>query len=229
MGQRKNPVNDMWAVLVLFIGFGAAMLGGIFYMMRLQGGAAELQDANPFWQVENVPNGALRLIDGGAPGEVFIAADDAAAVRIERVPCAEVRNVFPPWFSLPDVGVGNCVRLGSAAPFTYVLNLKTATTIPEIWTENYEKTARSLDLSYGGGSSGSGPGSYGSDGRIDPNSLQWAPAPGGGRTSRLARQLGYTIHPKPGRGVDVAVSIEAFYYGDSTQVVFSFRTEQPGQ
>lgn len=224
MTRTKKRMSDAWTILFVVGGFIAIALAIGFYMARLQDAPLELQQANPGWKVQG-RYGTLRLDDATPAGEVYVSSDDAEPYRIERVDCAEVKQVFPGWFHLPDVPLGNCVKLGNAAPYTLVLNLRTATKIPELWDELYQPTVERLGLSANGSWLNGDNVQVGSENLMETSGEKvYAPAPGGANSGRLARSLHYTIEPHV-PGVDRKIVIDAFYYGDMTLAVFTFRPE----
>ena len=193
----------MWTALKL-AAIVAIVVGVVVYMTRPEWGVAELRKANPGWKVSGGYS-PIHLDDGTAVGEVLVGGDDAGPVRVERIDCEEVRKVFPTWFQLPDAPIGNCARLGNAAPHTLVLNLRTTIPARELWERLYEPTADRLKLGYSGGSS--------SRGASDS-------------ANRNASSMGYSIDPAPGSG-DRHVAIEAHSYRGATTAIFTFRPTPP--
>ena len=196
MAGAKKRMSDAWTILFMFGGFTVLMLSIGLYMMRLQGGSLELQQANPGWKVQSRNFGPLRIDDDSPAGEVFINSEDTGSYRIARVDCAEVRNVFPAWFTLPDVPLGNCVRLGAAQPYTWVLNLRTPTPIPDLWDRLYQPTVERLGLSADGGWRNGDNARVGNENLMDDSGAKvYAPAPDGANSGRLAREMHYSIQP----------------------------------
>jgi hypothetical protein len=203
MGDLRNRGWKDKAWLLLSAGAVVAVFAGfVAYMTRLQGGAAELQEANPTWKVTSRGYTPIGLDDGSAAGELLIGGDDSGPFHVERIGCDEVRRVFPSWFELPDAPIGNCGRLGNAPPYTLVLNLRTTTPVPELWDRLYEPTVTRLKLDYGGGWSG--------------------PASGSANTGRRASAMYYSVDPAASSG-DRKVAIEARWVDGTTTAIFTFR------
>lgn len=192
---------------------GAALVGFVMYQTRPQGAFAELQKANPTWKVSGDRYSPIHLDDTTPAGEVLIGGDDAGPYRVERIDCAEVRKVFPAWFQLPDAPIGNCARLGNAAPYTLVLNMSTDIPASELWERLYEPTADRLKLGYSGGSSS----------RVPKGT---APSAASAESARYRSSMGFSIDPAPGSS-DPKVAIEGDSYHGSTRVIFTFRPYSP--
>ena len=224
MQAKKKRMSEAWTLAAVIVGFAAVMLAIGFYMVRMKGNALDLKNANPGWTVEYMPHHApLRVDDGSAAGEVFVNEEDGGAQKIARVDCAEARIAIPHWFVLPDAPFGPCIRLGNTAPFTYVINMRTAVGIPQIWDDHYAKASERpgwhpmVHWWSGRPTQEANENLMESDG-----SGVLAPAPNGARSNRYARRLQASIDP-PERSLDPRIGVDAFYYGDATQVVFAFR------
>jgi hypothetical protein len=214
---RKRVGWPEWVwIVILFGGFSAAMLSIGFWMVRLQGAGLELRNANPEWRVDKSFIG-LQATHKSSGAEVFMTEEIAGPVPIERVACAEAQKEFPVWFRLPPGEAATCVRLGSAPPYTIVLNHRTALAIPALWNEVYDPTVRELALDVSGEWFTLSGNSADPNNRAEPGEPRFAAAPGGGGTQRAAHWLRYYIEdPKDAQR---RVILSAFYYGDTTLVV----------
>ncbi|MEO8526457.1 MAG: hypothetical protein ABI460_17155 [Caldimonas sp.] len=213
MAETTKRMKDGWTILFLFGGFSVICLAIGAYMMRLQGGAAELQEANPGWKVSGDGYSPIHLDDATPAGEVLIGGDDAGPFLVERIECDEVRKVFPAWFQLPDAPIGNCARLGNAAPYTLVLNMRTDIAAQELWERLYEPTADRLHLGYSGGSSSRMP-------------KGTAPSAAASESARYHSAMSVSIDPAPDSN-DRQLAIQADSYHGSTRVIFTFRPWSP--
>lgn len=204
MSARLQSFGDRLARLLGLLAVLA--VGGYFAVDWLRGppdAAAELRQANPGWTVDKPRHAGLRLADGGP--EVFINADDAGPLRVQRLDCALLLSRLPAWLSLPVGRTGSCLQIGDAAPFTLVLNHRTPEPIPQLWTHRYEPQLDELKLPHWGGWSGGG-----------------ADGPASTTPGRRYRSMSYGIDPAPGSG-DPRVGLMAFYLGDETVMVVTLR------
>jgi hypothetical protein len=221
MARKGMGWPDWVWITVLFGGFSALMLSIGLWMMRLQGGGLELRQANPGWQVKNVPHAGLRLTHEASGTEFFIDEEDAGPIRVEPVACSAAQEQFPDWFRLPPGKSLGCVRLGNAAPYTFVLNHLSTLRIPAVWEEVYLPTVleRSLEVSGQWFTLSGQPDDK--NNVAEPGKEWYAPAPGGGTAKRIAHWLRYRVDPKTTGERHVVVG--AFHYGDATLVMVALR------
>jgi hypothetical protein len=168
----------------------------------------ELRQANPGWTVEKPRHMGLRLSDGGG-ADLFINGDDAGPHRLQRLDCAQLAPSLPSWLRLPPGRTEACLQMGHAAPFTWVLNHRTAMPVSVLWERHYAPHLDELELPYWGGSSRSG-----TDG------------PASTTPGRRHHVMSYSVDPAHG-STGPQVNLMAFYQGDETVLVVTLRPPAP--
>jgi hypothetical protein len=194
-------------IVALVVG---AIVAGVLWLTREPSAVELLEQANPGWTVEAESGMPVRVDDASGRGEVMLGTDDLGSYRIRRVDCEEVRKVYPSWFALPDVPIGNCVRLGDDGETKWVLNVRTPMPVIEVWDRHFGPLLDRLQLPYWGGRSG----------RFPEGAETDLPA---GQTPPEERGAGgYIVDPRPGSG-ERQVAIAFYRYAGTTELVFTFR------
>ena len=187
-----------------------AIVAGELWLTREPSAVELLLQANPGWTVVAASGMPVRVDDGSGRGEVMLNADDLGPALIRRVDCEEVRKVYPGWFALPDVPIGNCVRLDDVAETSWVLNVSTPMRVTEVWDRHFGPLLDRLQLGYAGGRSGRFPEGAETD------------LPAGQEPPEERGAGGYIVDPRPGSG-ERPVSIAFYRYTGTTELVFTFR------
>ncbi|MEO5883333.1 MAG: hypothetical protein ABIQ06_13025 [Caldimonas sp.] len=206
----ENLVRKL-AVAGLVVGL---VVGGWLYLSRDPGGAELLERANPGWTVVAVDGLPVRVDDASGRGDVMISADDLGPSRIQRVDCDEVRKVYPSWFALPDVPLGNCARLDDAEETRWVLNVRTPMPVTQIWDRHFAPLLDRLQLRHWGGRSGRFPEGVETD------------LPAGQAPPEEHGAGVYIVDPRPG-SAERQVAITFYRYAGTTELVFTFRPLPP--
>lgn len=192
----------------------AALVGAWMYLTREPTAAEELQRVNPGWTVVDADGHPVSADDASGGGGVMLGRDDVGPYRLVRVDCEEVRKVWPRWFALPDVSLGNCARLDDAGRSSWVLNVTTPMRVTEIWDRHFGPLLDRQKLTYAGGRSGRFPEGVETD------------VPAGQPLPEERGSGGYIVDPPPGSGErPVAISFHRWY--DRTELVFTFRPPEP--
>lgn len=164
----------------------------------------ELSRANPGWTIEKPRHMGLSLVEGSGP-ELFINADDAGPLRLQRLDCSQMTSALPAWLRLPPGRTVGCLQMGAAAPFVQVLNHRTDMPITELWTRHFEPHLDELQLPYWGGSTGGG---------VD--------GPASSTPGRKYRSMSYSVDPASD-GDGLQVGLMAFYLRNETVLVVTLR------
>jgi len=200
--------NLVRKLAIVAIGIGA-IVAGVLWLTREPNGVALLEQANPGWTVVAESALPVRVDDASGGGEVMLSTDHLGPYRIRRVDCEEVRKVYPSWFALPDVPIGNCVRLDDGAETNWVLNVITPMPVTEVWDRHFAPLLDRLQLGYWGGRSG----------RFPEGAETDLPA---GQTPPEERGAGsYRVDPRPGSG-ERQVAIAFYRYAGTTELIFTF-------
>ena len=195
----------------LFVG---AMVAGWLYLDREPSAVELLGQANPGWTVVAADGRPVRVDDASGRGAVLVSGDDLGPSRLRRVDCAEVQKVYPAWFALPDVPIGNCARLDGDEGTRWVLNVSTPMPVAEIWDRHFGPLLDRLQLGYSGGRSG----------RFPEGAETDLPA---GQTPPQERGAGgYIVDPRPGSG-ERPVAIAFYADAGRTELVVTFRPLPP--
>ena len=197
----RATLQHAGAALLALAALGAAGYLGLQWLAGPPDALTELRQANPGWVVEQRRHVGLRLSDGQGP-ELFVNADDAGPLRLQRLDCAQLLPSLPAWARLPPGRTVACLQMGDSAPFVRVLNQRTPLPIGELWTRHYEPQLAELQLPYWGGSTGSDS------------------AASGARNRRAA--MSYSVDPAPGSS-DPLLNLMAFHLGDETVLVMTLR------
>lgn len=192
----------------------AAAVGGWMFLTREPTSAEEMQRANPGWTVVTRDGHPVRADDASGQGEMMFGHDDVGPYRIVRVDCEEVRKVWPRWFALPDVPLGNCARIDDAGRSSWVLNVTTPMRVTEIWDRHFGPLLDRLRLGYAGGRSGRFPEGAETD------------VPAGQALPEERGAGGYIVDPPPGSG-ERPVAIAFYRWTGKTELVFTFRPPDP--
>jgi hypothetical protein len=202
---RKLPIVALVA---------GAIVAGWLYVDREPSAVELLQQVNPGWTVVAADGRPVRVDDASGRGDVMISGDDLGPSRIRRVDCDEVKKLYPAWFALPDVPIGNCARLDGEDGTRWVLNVTTPMTVAEIWDRHFGPLLDRLQIGYGGGRSG----------RFPEGAETDLPA---GQTPPEERGAGgYIVDPRPGSG-ERPVAIAFYADAGTTELIFTFRPVPP--
>ena len=193
---------------------GGVVAGGHHYLTREPSSAELFAQANPEWTVSAADGRPVHVDDASGRGDVMLRADDLGPYRIRRVDCDEVRQVYPTWFSLPDVPIGNCARLDDAEGTRWVLNVRTPMPVTQVWDRHYGPLLDRLQLGYAGGRSGRFPEGPETD------------LPEGQKPPEERGAGGYLIDPREGSG-ERQVAIAFYRWSETTELVFTFRPMPP--
>jgi hypothetical protein len=186
------------------------IIAGLFWLTREPSGAELLEQANPGWTVVAESAMPVRVDDASGRGEVLLSTDHLGPYRIRRVDCEEVRKVYPGWFALPDVPIGNCIRVDDAGETSWVLNVRTPMPVTEVWDRHFAPLLDRLQLPYWGGRSGRFPEGAETD------------LPAGQTPPEEHGTGGYRVDPRPGSG-ERQVAIALYRYAGTTELVVTFR------
>lgn len=192
----------------------AAIVGGYLYLTRDPGPVERLQRTNPGWTVATADGLPVRVDDASGRGEVLLSHDDLGPYRMERVDCDAVKKLFPEWFSLPDVPIGNCLRLHDGERQTWVLNVRTPLPVTQIWDRHYEPVLDRLKLPYSGGRSGRFPEGAETD------------LPAGQQPPEEKGSGSYSVYARDG-GAEWTVLIAFYRRAGTTELIFRFRPAPP--
>lgn len=210
---RLGAFLDNLARKVVILGLAvAAVVGAWMYLLRDPSPAERLQQSSPGWTVVAKDGYPVRADDASGRGEVMLSPDDLfGAKRLGRVDCAEVRKVWPAWFVLPDVALGNCARLDSEDGTRWILNVTTPMQVSQIWEGHFAPIIDRLQLPHVGGRSGR---------------LRQGAATAGQAVPDPRGNGSYTVDPPYGSGERV-VAISFYRWSEKTELVFSFRPPYP--
>jgi hypothetical protein len=188
---------------------GAAVAGWL-WLEREPEPAELFQRANPGWTIATADGRPARVDDASGKGALMLSHDDLGPARIRRVDCEEVRKVWPAWFVLPDVPLGNCARLDGEDGTRWVLDVTTPMPVTQIWDRHFEPRLDRLKLGYNGGRSGRFPEGAETD------------LPAGQAPPEERGAGGYLVDPPFGSGERV-VAIAFYRWAGTTELVFTFR------